>query len=118
MKNTIKKYRIDIIVIASLLLFACLALLVFSLTRKHGAFAVVEIDGNTVHSFPLSVDGVLLKKQQRHGTQQRYGGNLHHIHGLFLGFYFLIHQKRGGSYQTALRSPQRAKEEPPRSLRS
>ncbi|MBQ3016203.1 MAG: NusG domain II-containing protein [Clostridia bacterium] len=58
MKNTIKKYRIDIIVIASLLLLACLALLVFSLTRKHGAFAVVEIDGNTVHSFPLSVDGV------------------------------------------------------------
>lgn len=58
MDKKLKKYRIDIIVIASLLLLACLTLLVFSLTRKQGAFAVVEIDGNTVHSFPLSVDGV------------------------------------------------------------
>ncbi len=58
MNKTIKKYRIDIIVIASLLLFACLSLLITSLTRKAGALAVVEIDGNTVHSLPLSVDGV------------------------------------------------------------
>ena len=56
--STIKKYRLDIIVISSLILLSILVLLIINLTRKEGAIAIVEIDGAVSAQYPLSVDGV------------------------------------------------------------
>ena len=61
-KETIKKHRVSIIVVASLLLLSLTALLVFSLTRVEGAdvpTAAVEItvDGETVATYSLFDDG-------------------------------------------------------------
>lgn len=54
----LKKYRLDIIVIALLLLVAVSLLLIVTLTKKSGNVVVVEIDGVISEEYPLSVDGV------------------------------------------------------------
>ena len=54
----IKKYRADIIVIASVLFLSLALLLLFQLTRVEGAYAEISIDGNIVGSYPLTIDGV------------------------------------------------------------
>ena len=61
-KETVKKHRISIIVVASLLLLSLTALLIFSLTRVEGAdlpTAAVEItvDGEIVATYSLFDDG-------------------------------------------------------------
>ena len=53
----IRKYRMDIIVISSLLLISLLVLLVVNLTKQEGAYAEVTLDGQTVAKYPLSIDG-------------------------------------------------------------
>ena len=58
MKHTIKKYRLDIIVIAALLIFSLSVLLIINLTRKDGATVTVTIDGVTVAEYSLAKDGV------------------------------------------------------------
>lgn len=57
-KNLIYKHRIDIIVIASLLVLSLLVLLVVNLTRRDGAYVEVSIDGRVVAGYPLEKDGV------------------------------------------------------------
>ena len=57
-KNLVTKYRIDIIVVASLLLLSLLTLLIINLTRVEGAVAEVTVDGKTVKEIPLAIDGV------------------------------------------------------------
>ncbi len=49
--------RADVIVISVLLLAAIIAVGATLLLRKEGAYARVEIDGETVASYPLSVNG-------------------------------------------------------------
>ena len=61
-KETVKKHRLSIIVVASLLLLSLTALLIFSLTRVEGAdvpTAAVEItvDGEIVATYSLFDDG-------------------------------------------------------------
>ena len=56
--SLVKKYRVDIIVIAALLLLSFGILAVTVLTRKEGAYAQVEINGAVVEKYALSVDGV------------------------------------------------------------
>ena len=56
-KNTFKRYRLDILLIALLLVLSLSFLLIRTLTQAEGAVAVVEIDGTVVGSYPLSVDG-------------------------------------------------------------
>ena len=58
MKSLISKYRIDIIVIVSFLLFAVLILVILGLTKKDGAYAEVDLNGSVVGKYPLSLDGV------------------------------------------------------------
>lgn len=53
----IKKYRLDIIVIASVLLFSGLLLLSINLFKTEGSTAVVEINGITVAEYSLSKNG-------------------------------------------------------------
>ena len=55
-KRFIAKRRIDIIVIASLLLLSLIVLLVISLAKKEGAIARVEIGGEIVGEYPLDVN--------------------------------------------------------------
>ena len=55
-KCFIVKRRIDIIVIASLLLLSLIVLLVISLAKKEGAIARVEIGGEIVGEYPLDVN--------------------------------------------------------------
>lgn len=55
-KRFIVKRRIDIIVIASLLLLSLIVLLVISLAKKEGAIARVEIGGEIVGEYPLDVN--------------------------------------------------------------
>ena len=57
-KSFIVKHRIDIIVIASLLLLSFTVLLTVNLLKKDGAYARVEINGETVAEYPLYADGV------------------------------------------------------------
>ncbi len=57
-KGVIKKYRIDIIVVATLLFVSLAILLVANLVRKAGNFVRVEVDGEVVAEYPLSLDGV------------------------------------------------------------
>ena len=52
----IVKRRIDIIVIASLLLLSLIVLLVINLAKKEGAIARVEIGGEIVGEYPLDVN--------------------------------------------------------------
>ena len=54
----IKKYRLDIIVIALLLLIAVALLLAVTLTKKSGNLVVVEINGAVSNEYSLSIDGV------------------------------------------------------------
>lgn len=57
-KEFIIKHRIDIIVVASLLLLSLLVLLVVNLTRVEGAVAEVTVDGKIVGEYPLAINGV------------------------------------------------------------
>lgn len=52
-----KSARLDVAVIGALLLVALVAVLLTVLTHKEGARARVEVDGETVGSYPLSVNG-------------------------------------------------------------
>ena len=52
-----KKYRLDIIVIAAILLASIALLLIMTLTREEGAAVVVEIDGQTVATYSLYQNG-------------------------------------------------------------
>ena len=54
----IKKYRTDIIVVASLLIVSLVVLLVVNLTKEEGAYAEVSINGETVGEYSLAIDGV------------------------------------------------------------
>ena len=51
------KYRLDIIVISVIIAVSLLLLLILNISKKEGAVAVVEIDGNTVAKYPLSTSG-------------------------------------------------------------
>lgn len=51
------KYRLDIIVIAAILLASVALLLVTTLSREAGEAVVVEIDGVTVATYSLSQNG-------------------------------------------------------------
>ena len=55
--NFTKKYRIDIIVIASLLIISLVVLLVVNLTKEEGAYAEVSVNGATVGKYSLAQDG-------------------------------------------------------------
>ena len=57
-ESVIKKYRIDIIVIASILLISIVILLVAQLTKEEGAYAEVTVDGSVVGKYSLNIDGV------------------------------------------------------------
>ena len=57
-QNKTNGYRLDIIVIASILLASLSLLLILNLTKKEGALAVVEIDGQVVAEYPLYKEGV------------------------------------------------------------
>lgn len=54
----LKKYRMDIIVIVSILLLSLAILLAAQLTRTEGAYAEVSVNGNVVGKYSLLVDGV------------------------------------------------------------
>ena len=54
----IQKYRIDIIVVASLLILSVAVLLILNLTKKEGAYAEVTLDGNVVGEYSLAIDGI------------------------------------------------------------
>jgi len=56
-QTRIKKYRLDIWVIALLLLLSLSLLLTVLLGKKDGTVAVVEVDGVMIGRYPLSVDG-------------------------------------------------------------
>ena len=55
-KSFITKRRVDIIVIASLLLLSLITLLIINLTKKEGATVRVEVDGEIVGEYPLDVN--------------------------------------------------------------
>ena len=57
-QNKTNGYRLDIIVIASILLASLSLLLILNLTKQEGALAVVEIDGQVVAEYPLYKEGV------------------------------------------------------------
>ena len=57
-RDLITKYRIDIIVIASLLMLAITVLLVINLTKTKGSYAEVVVDGEVVGKYPLDEDGI------------------------------------------------------------
>ncbi len=52
-----KNYRLDIIIIAAILLVSVALLLVMTLSREEGATVVVEIDGATVATYSLNENG-------------------------------------------------------------
>ena len=56
-KRFISKHRIDIIVIASLLLLSVSVLLFSTFTRKEGAVATVTVNGVTAGEYSLSKNG-------------------------------------------------------------
>ena len=57
-QSVIKKYRVDIIVIAAVLLASLAFLLVSDLLRTDGAYVEITLDGEHVGKHPLAVDGV------------------------------------------------------------
>ena len=59
-KPIIKKYRLDALVIAAVLILSLILLLIVNLTKTEGAIAVVEIDGVTVSEYRLSENGEYL----------------------------------------------------------
>ena len=56
-KQAFKRYRLDILLIALLILLSLSFLLLRHLTQVEGAVAVVEVNGSVVGRYPLSVDG-------------------------------------------------------------
>ena len=54
--NFIKKYRIDIIVVASLLILSLAVLLFVNLTKEDGAYVEVTVDGNPAGKYSLAID--------------------------------------------------------------
>ncbi len=57
-ESKIKKYRLDVIVIAAILVFSLILLLFTALTKKEGAVVSVEVEGKTVAEYPIDVNGV------------------------------------------------------------
>lgn len=57
-QGVFKKYRLDIVVIAALLLVSLAVVLFVMLSREAGAYVEVEISGEIVGKYPLAVDGV------------------------------------------------------------
>ena len=53
-----KKYRLDVIVIASILVVSALFALITIATRTDGAYVEVAVGGNTIGKYPLDLDGV------------------------------------------------------------
>ena len=51
--TTKRKYRLDIIIIAAILLVSLSLLLIVTLSKEEGSVVVVEIDGTTVATYPL-----------------------------------------------------------------
>ena len=58
LKSTLKKYRIDIIVIASILVLSLICFLFLAIFRKPGAYAVIKHDEKVIAKYPLELDGV------------------------------------------------------------
>ena len=56
-EKTIKKFRLDIIVISAILAVALVSLALTLSLRREGAFVEVEIDGRTVCEYPLDENG-------------------------------------------------------------
>ena len=56
-KPIIKKYRLDALVIAAILILSLVCLLIINLTRTEGTVAVVEIDGVAVTKYRLTENG-------------------------------------------------------------
>ena len=57
LKSVLIKHKIDIIVVASLLLLSLAVMLTVNLTRKPGAFVEITVDGEVVATYPLDTDG-------------------------------------------------------------
>ena len=57
LKSVLIKHKIDIIVVASLLLLSLAVMLTVNLTRKPGAFVEITVDGEVVAAYPLDTDG-------------------------------------------------------------
>lgn len=57
-KSALKKHRLDIIIIASLLLLSLICFLFVAIFRKPGAYAAVKHDERVIAKYPLTVDGV------------------------------------------------------------
>ena len=55
--ETKKKYRLDIIIVAAILLVSVALLLVMTLTKEEGSLVVVEINGATVATYSLEENG-------------------------------------------------------------
>ena len=53
----VKKYRFDIVFLSAVLLISLFILILFSVNKKEGTFAVVEINGTVVGEYPLSENG-------------------------------------------------------------
>ena len=58
--TSVRKYRLDIVLIAFLLVISLSFLLITLLNKKEGAVALVEVDGIAVGHYPLSADGVFV----------------------------------------------------------
>ena len=56
-QNFIKKYRFDIIVVASLLILSLAVLLLVNLSKEAGAYVEVTVDGNVAGKYSLAIDG-------------------------------------------------------------
>ena len=56
MLSFIKKFRLDVIVIASLLLVSSLFFLITALNRAEGAYAEITVDGEVVGAYPLEIN--------------------------------------------------------------
>ncbi len=56
--GVIKKYRLDIIVIAALLIISLSILLIATLTRKEGATVEITVNGDVIGEYPLALDNV------------------------------------------------------------
>ena len=56
-ENAFSKYRLDIIIIGSLVLVSVLFLLLNYALKREGAYVEVTVDGEVVGSYSLSTDG-------------------------------------------------------------
>lgn len=56
-ENKKRRYKLDLIVILSIVLIAITSLLIVFISRKPGAVAVVEVNGAVVGEYPLSENG-------------------------------------------------------------